>query len=159
MAVITEHPYFGSGFGTSTTNAEESAPSATYSSSAKSTREHGNSYLAIAEWVGLLGLAPFLVLLSLLSANIFRVLRWIRRTAVVNHISVPLTIVLIAGLIHSGFEDWLFAVGYYLSVFFWTFAFVLADEMPPAFKPLSTVLRSQTSTAANSALGVPASTR
>jgi hypothetical protein len=40
--------------------------------------------------------------------------------------------VMIAGLIHAGFEDWLFAVGYYLCVFFWSLAFVLIDVLPIA---------------------------
>ena len=38
--------------------------------------------------------------------------------------------VLLAGLVHAGFEDWLFAVGYYVSVYFWIFAFILADLLP-----------------------------
>ena len=38
--------------------------------------------------------------------------------------------VLAAGLIHAGFEDWLFAVGYYLSVFFWVLAFAFLDILP-----------------------------
>jgi hypothetical protein len=29
------------------------------------------------------------------------------------------------------FEDWLFAVGYYLCVFFWSCAFALVDLAPP----------------------------
>jgi hypothetical protein len=35
-----------------------------------------------------------------------------------------------AGLVHAGFEDWLFAVGYYLCVFFWTLAFMFVDVLP-----------------------------
>jgi hypothetical protein len=38
--------------------------------------------------------------------------------------------VLLAGLIHASLEDWLFAPGYYLCVFFWSMAFVLADYTP-----------------------------
>jgi hypothetical protein len=41
--------------------------------------------------------------------------------------AVPAAAILVAGLIDAGFEDWLFAVGYYLSVFFWVMAFILAD--------------------------------
>jgi len=43
--------------------------------------------------------------------------------------AVPIAIVLTAGLVHAAFEDWLFAVGYYLSVFFWILAFKLVDVM------------------------------
>lgn len=38
--------------------------------------------------------------------------------------------VVLAGLIHAGLEDWLFAPGYYISVFFWCMAFVFVDEAP-----------------------------
>ena len=37
-----------------------------------------------------------------------------------------------AGLIHAGFEDWLFAAGSYLCVFFWVSAFLLIDLASPA---------------------------
>jgi len=38
---------------------------------------------------------------------------------------------LAAGLVHAAFEDWLFAAGYYLCVFFWTLAFIMVDVLPP----------------------------
>jgi hypothetical protein len=38
--------------------------------------------------------------------------------------------VILAGLVHGSFEDWLFAVGSYLCVYFWVFAFILADLVP-----------------------------
>jgi len=38
--------------------------------------------------------------------------------------------VLLAGFVHASFEDWLFAVGAYPCVYFWVFAFMLADLMP-----------------------------
>ena len=44
--------------------------------------------------------------------------------------AVPIAVVLTAGLVHAAFEDWMFAVGYYLCVFFWSLAFVLVDVMP-----------------------------
>ena len=40
--------------------------------------------------------------------------------------------VVLAGLVHASFEDWLFAVGSYPCLFFWVFAFVLADILPDA---------------------------
>jgi hypothetical protein len=43
---------------------------------------------------------------------------------------VPVAMVLTAGLVHAAFEDWLFAVGYYLSVFFWVLAFAFLDILP-----------------------------
>jgi len=30
--------------------------------------------------------------------------------------------------VHAGFEDWLFAPGYYLCLFFWSMAFVFVDQ-------------------------------
>ena len=40
--------------------------------------------------------------------------------------------VVLAGLIHANFEDWLFAVGSYLCLLFWVFAFELVDIIPHA---------------------------
>ncbi|MGA8541761.1 MAG: hypothetical protein WB566_19820, partial [Terriglobales bacterium] len=48
------------------------------------------------------------------------------------HYAIPLAMVVLAGLVDASFEDWLFAVGYYLCVFVWVFAFVLADLVPDA---------------------------
>jgi hypothetical protein len=36
----------------------------------------------------------------------------------------------VSGLCHASFEDWLFAVGSYICVYFWVFAFLLADLVP-----------------------------
>jgi hypothetical protein len=33
-------------------------------------------------------------------------------------------------MLHATFEDWMFAPGYYLCVFFWCMAFVLVDLAP-----------------------------
>ena len=130
-AVIQEHPWFGSGFGTGLTKYEGGGMQVgKYSSSSMATREHGNSYLALMEWVGLLGVVPFLTLVVLLILNVGRVLARLRRTGNPHHFAVPVALVLTAGLVHAAFEDWLFAVGYYLCVFFWVFAFVLIDFLP-----------------------------
>jgi hypothetical protein len=40
--------------------------------------------------------------------------------------------VVVSGLCHATFEDWLFAVGSYICVYFWVFAFLLADLVPTA---------------------------
>lgn len=128
--VIHEHPWFGSGFGTSVTRAEVADQGWVFESSGSATREHGNSYLAITEWVGLLGVGPFFLLIFLIVARVCRVAIWMRRTGNAFSIAVPLTAVIAGGLVHAVFEDWLFAVGYYLCIFFWTLAFVLVDVVP-----------------------------
>jgi hypothetical protein len=40
--------------------------------------------------------------------------------------------VVLSGLVHGIFEDSLFAVGSYVSVYFWVFVFLLADVIPLA---------------------------
>jgi len=136
-AVIREHPWFGSGFGTSDMGpwAERSNLSMAPSTGGLYTREgtnreHGNSYLALAEYLGLLGIIPFLVLLYLLAKMIGQVIVWMRRTANPYHCALPLAMMLLSGMLHAFFEDWLTAVGYYLTVFFWVGAFLLRDLMP-----------------------------
>ncbi len=126
-SVIRAHPWFGAGFGTSAT-LSDAAPG-TFESTLAGTREHGNSYLAILEWVGLLGVIPFLVLIWVLLLNLGRVWTWIHRTQSPFSPAVPLAAVLVAGLTHATFEDWLFAVGSYMCVFFWVLAFVLIDVL------------------------------
>jgi O-antigen ligase len=130
--VIREHPWFGSGFGTSITRAEVADQGWVFESTSSATREHGNSYLAITEWVGLLGVGPFATLILILIGKVYRVLAWMRRTGNAFSTAIPLAVVVAAGLVHAVFEDWLFAVGYYLCVFFWALAFVLVDVVPAA---------------------------
>ncbi len=132
IASIKEHPWFGTGYGTSPTGEDPGLSFGTIRSSAETAREHGSSYMTIAEWVGLLGGLPFVALLSVTVSNLWKVCTWMRRTANPRHYSIPLAMVVFAGLVHAGFEDWLFAVGYYLCVFFWALAFVLADIIPDA---------------------------
>ena len=129
IRVIQEDPYFGSGFGTSISGDKPFGEVGTFATTSIK-REHGSSYLAITEWVGLLGILPFALLTFLLVQAILRVYLFLRRTGNVSHYSVPLMMVMIAGLAHAGFEDWLFAVGYYLTVLFWVLAFLLMDVMP-----------------------------
>jgi O-antigen ligase len=132
VEVIQENPYFGSGFGTSLSTDKPFGEGGRFRSTSDTNREHGSSYLAIAEWVGLLGIVPFALLISIVIGAIARVFLWMRRTGSASHYSVPLMMVLVAGLTHACFEDWLFAVGYYLTVLFWTFAFLLMDLLPEA---------------------------
>jgi hypothetical protein len=62
-----------------------------------------------------------------------------------------------AGLVHAAFEDWLFAVGYPLCVFFWALAFMLEDILPARVSEAahSTTVPSSHSWARN--LGIAAS--
>jgi len=130
LSSLEVHPWFGTGFGTSSTFDEKTEISDKFSSADQVNREHGNSYLEIAEWVGLLGVTPFLLLLGLIVTHVCRVLWWMRQTGSPFSYAVPLAIFLIGGLAHAGFEDWLFAVGYHTCVLFWSFAFVLPDLLP-----------------------------
>jgi O-antigen ligase len=135
---IRKHPWFGTGFGTSATN-YDSRQAGMFASSTVTSREHGNSYLAIAEWVGMLGVVPFLLMILLLLSQVLRVFAWMRRTGDPFVSAVPIAAVITAGLVHAAFEDWMFAVGYYLCVFFWVLAFALFDVLPalaPAAVPL-----------------------
>ena len=126
-ASIKEHPWFGTGYGTAPTGEDPGLAFGVVASTSETAREHGNSYMAIAEWVGLLGVAPFVAILAVTGWNVWKVCAWMRRTADPRHYSIPLALVVLSGLVHANFEDWLFAVGSYASVYFWVFAFVLAD--------------------------------
>jgi O-antigen ligase len=139
IASIKEHPLFGTGYGTSPTGEDPGLYFGRFASSAETVREHGSSYMTIAGWVGLLGVAPFVALLALTASNVRRVCVWMKRTGNPRHYSIPLAMVVLAGFVHAGFEDWLFAVGAYPSIFFWTFAFLLADLMPATVTAASAV--------------------
>ena len=130
VAAIQAHPWLGSGFGTSPTSSEVVQQPGNFESLREATREHGNSYLAITEWLGFVGDIPFFALVVLIAVNVGRALAQMRRTGNVFSPAIPLAGVLVAGLVHAAFEDWLFAVGYYLCVFFWTLAFILVDVLP-----------------------------
>jgi O-antigen ligase len=131
LSVIREHPWFGSGFGTSVVMFENPVESGeAFKSAPETTREHGSSYLAIVEGTGILGALPFLILVMLTVVNIVRVTVWMRRSRDPCFPSVLLAAVLAAGLANAAFEDWLFAPGYYLCVLFWVFAFILTDLLP-----------------------------
>jgi len=129
--VIRAKPWFGSGFGTSVIAGDmtkmEYAP---HHIDTWVIREHGNSYLAILEWTGLLGVVPFYFLAALAAANVGRVFVWVRRTSNAFSPALPAAAIILAGLVDAMFEDWLFAVGYYVCVFFWSINFILADILP-----------------------------
>jgi O-antigen ligase len=130
VSAIQEHPWLGSGFGTSPTSRDVVRQPGSFESLREATREHGNSYLAITEWVGFVGDLPFFALVILIAVNVGRALAHMRRTGDVFSHTIPLAGVLAAGLVHAAFEDWLFAAGYYLCVFFWALAFILVDVLP-----------------------------
>jgi O-antigen ligase len=141
---IKEHPWFGTGYGTSPTGEDPGLSFGTTSSSAETEREHGSSYITIAEWVGLLGIVPFIALLAVIAWNVWTVCVWMHRTADPRHYSIPLAMVVLSSLVHASFEDWLFAVGSYEAVYFWVFAFLLADLVPSAVVPVADIaLRSR----------------
>jgi O-antigen ligase len=140
IAAVKQHPMFGTGFGTSDMGTEQSSSRESDISTVYGTnREHGSSYLAMAEYMGLLGILPFLLLVALVVRNIFRMFAWMRRTGTASHWGVPFALITLAGLIHAGFEDWLFAPGSYLCVFFWISAFLLVDSAQSARSDLRRV--------------------
>jgi O-antigen ligase len=127
---IKEHPWFGTGYGTSPSGVDPGLNFGKINSSAESEREHGSSYITIAEWVGLLGVMPFVALLAVAISNVWKVCALMNRTTDPRYYSIPLAMVVLSGFVHATFEDWLFAVGSYLSLFFWVCAFQLADLVP-----------------------------
>lgn len=127
ISAVKHHPYFGTGFGTSDLGNDKSYTQGTSFSDEGTNREHGDSYLALVEYMGLLGILPFLFLLLLLIRASARVFAWMRRTGSPYNYAVPFALIVVAGLVHAIFEDWLLAVGSYLCVFFWVAAFLLID--------------------------------
>lgn len=127
ISSIQQSPWFGTGFGTSFVVSQEKQRVEALRSFAGSLREHGNSYLAITEWVGLLGVMPFFGLLILVGKNVMSGLFYMRRTKDFNALFVPICAVIAAGMVGAFFEDWMFAVGSYLCIFFWSLAFALPD--------------------------------
>ena len=52
--------------------------------------------MTIAEWVGLLGVLPFVALLAVTVSNVWKVCAWMRRTADPRHYSIPLAMVVLS---------------------------------------------------------------
>src|SRR5579863_4329605 len=80
VLAIQEHPWFGSGFGTSPTSYEVIPQPGNFESLREATREHGNSYLAITEWMGFAGDVPFFALVVIVLVNVIRALAQMRQT-------------------------------------------------------------------------------
>lgn len=127
---ISSHFWFGTGLGTTENSNDPSGHLGMFSSSTKVTTENGSSYLSIVAGVGVMGALPFSLLLLLLLGKIFRTIAWMLKTGNACHPAIPLAMVMVAGLIHAGFEDWLFAPGSYLCVLFWSLAFIFVDVAP-----------------------------
>ena len=127
---IREHFWFGTGFGTSDNGQVGSTDIGRFATTTATSSEHGSSYLAITAWVGILGVLPFVFLMGALVRRVVHTVSWMARTGNPAHAAIPLAMIVFAGMIHAAFEDWLFAPGYYLCVFFWSAAFLLVDQAP-----------------------------
>jgi O-antigen ligase len=140
ISSIQQSPWFGTGFGTSFLASSAKQRAEALRSFAGTSREHGNSYLAIAEWVGLLGIIPFAGLIFLTLRNVIAGFLAMRSRNNTSEIFIPICAVVLAGMIGAFFEDWMFAVGSYLCVFFWSFAFALHDLLPVPKTSAATVV-------------------
>jgi O-antigen ligase len=127
---IRTHFWFGTGFGTTDKGVDAGQHLGNFSSSSAVSTEYGSSYLEIVTWVGILGVLPFIFLLLTLTKRVFQTMLWIWQTGNMSHPAIPLAAVVAAGIVHAAFEDWMFAPGYYLCVFFWCVAFALVDVTP-----------------------------
>jgi hypothetical protein len=130
IETISSHFWFGTGFGTADKGQDATEDLGKFSSTTVTSTEHGSSYLAITTWVGMFGVLPFFVLPLVLLRKIIQTFVWMLRTGNPSHPAVPLAAVMLAGVLHAGLEDWLFAPGYYLCVFYWCMAFVFVDYVP-----------------------------
>ena len=130
MDNIREHPWFGMGLGTTASDTDASEQHGTFASTETVTAEHGSSYLAILSGVGMIGIIPFALLLLLLVSRIVRTFMLVQGPTDAPLPALVLATVIVAGLLHAGFEDWMFAPGNYLCVFFWAVAFLFNDFAP-----------------------------
>lgn len=156
MDSVHRHFWFGSGFGTTDNGLDASSHLGKFSTAEGVSLENGSSYLAIFTWVGMMGILPFALLLISLFGRVLRTFLWMLHTTNPFHPAVPLAMVIFAGFVNASFEDWMFAPGYYLSVLFWTVAFILVDVAPWA--PLPSFSHSwQPALMPNTARGMPSS--
>lgn len=135
---IREHPWFGMGLGTTRKGPDASQGQGLFASSSLVTAENGSSYLSILSGVGVVGGMPILLLLLLLLRKILQTVKWMWASRSPWHPAVPIAMIVVAGLVHASFEDWMLAPGNYLCVFFWSLAFVLID-VAPSFRFDSTI--------------------
>jgi len=126
LSNFREHPWLGLGFGAADNSTDRRF---TYVTQGQLTRERGSSYLTILETTGVVGSLSFALLLLALILEIGRVFSWMRRTGNVSQPAVVAAAIILGGLVNASFEDWLLAVGYYMSVIFWVLALSLRDWM------------------------------
>lgn len=130
IEIIKGHPWFGMGIGTLAENTDRAEEPVIFASSNRVNTENGSSYLSVLSGLGILGAIPYSFLLLILIGNILRTLVFMWRTRSAFCSAVPFAVVIVSGLIHAAFEDWLLAPGNYLCVFFWVFAFIFVDVAP-----------------------------
>lgn len=128
---FNDHPWFGMGLGTTVGGGDPSDEQVKFASSGGVTAENGSSYLAVLVGVGIVGTIPIAIVLILLLGRVIRTLAFMRVSGTPLHPAIPLAAVITAGIVHATFEDWMFAPGYYLTVFFWCLAFIFVDVAPP----------------------------
>jgi O-antigen ligase len=121
-----DHPWLGLGFGVADNSADLQFA---YATRGHLTRERGSSYLTMLETTGAVGTLFFALLILALIGEMYRIFRWLRRSGRVNQPSVLAASIILAGLTNAFFEDWLLAVGYYMSIIFWVLALSLRDWM------------------------------
>jgi O-antigen ligase len=126
LSIFREHKWLGLGFGAADNSANWRS---NYVTLAQQTRERGSSYLTMLETTGVIGTLPFALLILALIREIGKVFSWLRCTGKVNHPAVVVAPIILGGLVNAFFEDWLFAVGYYMCVIFWVLALSLRDWM------------------------------
>ncbi len=126
LTTFREHPWLGLGFGAADNSTDQNF---TYVTRGHLTRERGSSYLTMLETTGVIGTFFFALLLLALLQQVWRVFAWLRRTGNVNQPAVVAAAIVLGGLANAAFEDWLLAVGYYMSVIFWVLALSLRDWM------------------------------
>ena len=73
---------------------------------------------------------PFYLLVLLLAISLGRTAIWMRRTGNPFSPAIPIATLLTGAIFHATFEDWMFAVGYYMCVFFWALSFAFFDVLP-----------------------------
>jgi O-antigen ligase len=126
VSVFREHPWLGLGFGAADNSADWRFA---YVTQGQQTRERGSSYLTMLEGTGAIGTFFFALLLLALMRQVWTVFSWLRRTGKVNQPAVVAAAIILGGLANAAFEDWMLAVGYYMSVIFWVIALSLRDWM------------------------------
>ena len=139
MDNIREHLWLGAGLGTTAEGGDPTKEQGSFASNTSVTAENGSSYLSIVGGIGLLGAIPCALLLWILIVKIWQTIMWMRFTGSALHAAVPIAMVLVAGIVHAVFEDWMFAPGNYLSVFFWSVAFIFVDVAPRSLRQISFV--------------------